>query len=109
MVGGKSGRVRLVVLGAVVLAACGSLTHLPQTPSELVKGSSYLPLTPKPIALKNVTGVKSAAFLNSLPNETMRISIGSRDETGSLTFGSSAIGQEHHSYEVIVDYIKYAT
>jgi hypothetical protein len=109
MVGGKSGRMKLVVLGTVVLAGCGSLAHLPPTPSELVKGSSYLPLTPKPIVLKDVAGVKSATFLNSLPNETMRISIGSRDEAGSLTFGSSAIGQEHHSYEVVVDYIKYTT
>lgn len=98
----------VAALLAVMVCACGKLADLPRTPSELVKGSSYLPLTPKPIT---VTGGKatSAVLLDSLPNETMRVSIGTRDENGSLTYGAAAVGQAGHSYEVIVDYIKYTT
>lgn len=98
----------LVVLLVAIDVGCHPTT-LPKTSSELVKGSTYLPLTPKPIVLKGVNSVTSNQLLNSLPNATMRISIGSRDESGSLTFGVGSIGQQGHSYEVIVDYVNYTT
>jgi len=99
-------------IAIAVLAVCGfgSLgcggAGYPKTDAELVSGSSYIPLNPKPVRF---TGQKptSAETLGALPNETVRMSIASRDQTGALTFVVGAVGVEGHSYEVIIDYVKY--
>lgn len=102
----------LAALCAVVgLAACGGKNKTPSTTSELVRGSTYYPLSPKPITIltEHDAVANSKDLLDALPNETIRLSVGTIDETGSLTFGAGSVGQEGHSYEVIVDYVKYTT
>lgn len=102
----------LVSAALLGLAACPTKTTIPKTTSEIMRGSSYFPLSPKPVTVSygdEKTGPTSRDLLDSLPNETIRLSVGTIDETGTMTFGAGAVGQEGHSYEVVVDYVKYTT
>lgn len=97
----------LPTMGLVIAAvACGP--SLPRTSSEMANGSVYIPLSPKPVVL-TPAGYKSEDVLNALPNLTMRVSTGITDNTTSLSYGAGAVGQEGHSYTVIVDYLMYTT
>jgi hypothetical protein len=94
----------IVTAAACALSGCATAGI---TPAEFAAGEAYIPLNPQPINL--APGTKRETLLNGFPNETMRISVGTVDASGSLSFGVAQIGSEGHSYTVIVDYIKYTT
>lgn len=97
----------LLVASTLALAtACHS--RLPRTSSEMANGSTYIPLSPKPVFLTS-GAYTSKELLDALPNVTMRISTGATDQTANLTYGAGAVGEEGHTYEVVVDYLLYTT
>jgi hypothetical protein len=97
-----------VTLGlAWVVASAACAGKIPLTAEELVTGSAYVPIDPRPVAL--CAEMKAEDLLNALPNETMRVSISSLDSAASVSFGIGSLGTEGHSYETIVDYIMYTT
>lgn len=98
-------RLQVVFIGLALLSGCATV---PLTGAELARGSAYVPLSPKPIEISG-DDLTSTEMLNVLPNETVRMSIGSTDSDGNITFGVGAVGVEGHTYEVVVDYIKYTT
>lgn len=104
-------RVLAPFLTAILAITTTSACHppLPRTSSEMANGSSYIPLSPKPVHLTSATAYTSHDLLDALPNVTMRISTGTTDHSANLSYGAGAIGEAGHSYEVIVDYLLYTT
>jgi hypothetical protein len=98
----------IALLLAVCLAGCGTtFTVVPDTLGDPKNASNfgYHPLDPLPIALKSGT----TKLLDSLPDETIRLAVGTVSGDGGLSFGPAKLGIEGRNYVVVLDYIKFAT
>lgn len=65
----------------------------------------YHPLDPLPIDLR----IPKSKVLDALPDETIRIAVGTVSLDGAITFGPAKIGASGKNYVVILDYIKFGT
>jgi hypothetical protein len=104
----------ILVVGLAMMGcrqATGTVAgQIPDSLGETETSYSYIPLDPLPVTSSNVNSLvdeckKYLPVLDSLPDEAVRIAVGSYDATGSLTFGPAKLGVEKHTYQVILDYI----
>jgi hypothetical protein len=99
----------LLVIPLTLLASCALPTRpagdLPATLAESEASYSYIPLDPLPVAIGGAACRKFKPVLDSLPDEAVRIAVGSYDATGSLSFGPGKVGAEGHTYQVVLDYV----
>ncbi|MEM4987649.1 hypothetical protein V8G57_09655 [Collimonas sp. H4R21] len=65
----------------------------------------YHPLDPLPIDLR----IPKSKILDALPDETIRIAVGTVSAEGAITFGPAKFGVSGSNYVVILDYIKFGT
>jgi len=65
----------------------------------------YHPLDPLPIDLR----LPKSQVLDALPDETIRIAVGTVAWDGAITFGPAKLGVSGSNYVVILDYIKFGT
>jgi hypothetical protein len=101
-------KVAILALLALIATGCRSVSN----PSTLGEESrwilhGYTPLDPLPVGLTNHPATSNV--LQALPDETMRLAIGTFDSSGNLTYGPARLGTANNNYEVILDYIKYST
>lgn len=101
---------RTLILLIVVLALGGCATTQFPIPDTLgdpknANNYGYHPLDPLPV---NLT-IEKSKVLDSMPDETIRIAVGSVSSDGGITFGPAKLGMEGKNYVVILDYIKFGT
>ncbi|SRR6266568_733113 len=105
-------RIHLTVFAGLMLVCASGCSTLkaPSTPGETARKSEfgYIPLDPLPVGTKPVNP-KPEEILRALPDETMRMAIGSVSGDGKITYGPASVGYSGNSYVVVVDYIKYNT
>ncbi|WP_116790133.1 hypothetical protein [Flavobacterium psychrotrophum] len=102
----------LIICTVSFLYSCNST--LPATSGEKVVAYGYQPLDPLPVDVKVGASIvdplsKHNEILNALGDETMRLAIREIDGSGGATYGPAKIGYKGHSYEVIMDYMKFQT
>lgn len=100
---------RTVILLVVALALGGCATQFP-VPDTIgdpknANNYGYHPLDPLPV---NLTIGKSRV-LDAMPDETIRIAVGTVSRDGGITFGPAKLGTKGENYVVILDYIKFGT
>lgn len=91
------------------LTGCGSL-KLPTTPGDpkVAYEFGYTPVDSLPVSVSPTTATR-AKTLRALPDETMRLAVGTFNAKTGLTFGVAKIGVAGNSYVVILDYTKFTT
>ena len=92
--------------------ACGTL-HPPLSPGDLQSAPAY-GYTPvdalAAIPSGDVScGVPSSRLLLSLPDETMRLAIGTVTDSGYIRYGPAKVGTSGNSYVVVLDYTQSQT
>lgn len=97
----------LLVLVLPLLAGCVTTS----SPSNDVATSfGYYPIDPMPVMMALPEGYTNAVpnehILSVLPDETMRLAIGSVDAKGGITYGPAAAEYSHGRYVVVLDYAK---
>jgi len=100
---------RIFALLVVVLALSGCATQFP-IPKTLgdpqnANNYGYHPLDPLPV---NLT-IEKSKVLEAMPDETIRIAVGTVSGDGGITFGPAKLGAEGKNYVLILDYIKFGT
>lgn len=100
-------RVLLTFAVALALSGCGTQFTVPDTLGDPKKSNNfgYHPLDPLPVKLT----VAKSKVLEEMPDETIRIAIGTISGDGGITYGPAKIGAEGKNYVVILDYIKFGT
>jgi hypothetical protein len=94
------------VLGLIVTSSCNT-TKIPKTLGDPRNNFSYgyHPLDPLPVTTVDTLqkeNLINSRIMKSLPDESMRIAIGSISASGGLTFGSNGIGYKGQKYVVIL-------
>lgn len=96
----------------IVIVGCNS-TRIPTTLGDSSNASSYgyHPIDPLPAWIENKEerNLDNSTILGAMSDETIRLAIGEVTAEGTLKFGTTSVGKAHHSYVVILDYIKYST
>lgn len=100
-------RLLLAMLISLLLTGCATTIPLPDTVGDPKNASSfgYHPLDPLPIRLSKTTSKP----LEALPDETIRLAVGSVSGDGGISFGPAKMGVEGKNYVVVLDYIKFGT
>ncbi|MEN6426160.1 MAG: hypothetical protein ABFE13_12400 [Phycisphaerales bacterium] len=99
---------RRVSVLMTLLAVSGCTTFpIPGTLGDPRNAGSYgyHPLDPLPIKL----GTSDLKPLEMLPDETIRIAVGSISGDGGISFGPATVGVQGKNYVVVLDYIKFST
>lgn len=79
---------------------------------EAKNSYGYHPIDPLPVEIRTATGAplkNNIPILDALPDETMRMAIGTVSNGGGISFGPAKIGMQNQNYVVILDYIKFDT
>lgn len=97
----------ILFISMLVLSGCATQFPITDTLGDPKNASNYgyHPLDPLPIDLT----IDKKDVLNALPDETIRIAVGSVSDTGGITFGPAKVGAEDNNYVVVLDYIKFGT
>jgi hypothetical protein len=99
----------LAIANVFLLAVACTSTSKSMVPSSLGEEESsysYIPLDPLPVdTTPKDACTKLKSVLDSLPDEAVRMAVGSYDATGSVSFGAAKVGLENHTYQVVLDYI----
>ena len=97
----------LAVCTLLVVSGCATNFPVPDTLGDPKNANTYgyHPLDPLPINLSSGT----AKPLDLLPDETMRLAVGTVSGDGGISFGPAKIGVEGKNYVVVLDYIKFGT
>ncbi len=98
----------LVSILALTLVGCATtFPIIPKTVGDPKNAENYgyHPLDPLPVNL----AIKKCAFLEEMPDETIRIAVATVSEDVGLTFGPAKIGVAGNNYVVVLDYIKFGT
>lgn len=95
------------VIMMLALGGCATQFPVPDTQGDPKNATNYgyHPLDPLPV---NLT-IDKAKVLDAMPDETIRIAVGTVSGDGGITFGPAKIGAERKSYVVVLDYIKFGT
>ncbi|MBN2684832.1 MAG: hypothetical protein JXR40_06095 [Pontiellaceae bacterium] len=106
-----------VVVIAALLSGCqlfrgvGQLS--PDVPAAEQYSRGYYPVDPMPIQMtappEYAELADNALILSALPDETMRLAIGSYTASGGITYGPAAASYSKGEYVVILDYTKCTT
>jgi len=88
--------------GCSALLPRNTATDLPKSIGEDEASYSYIPLDPLPVLFNRAS---KCSILDALPDEAVRIAVGTYDATGSLSYGPGKVGLENHTYQVVLDYI----
>lgn len=100
---------KTMMMAFMVLAITGCTTtfDVPYTLGDPKNASNYgyHPLDPLPIDLSSET----TKPLDVLPDETIRLAVGTVSGDGGISFGPAKIGVEGKNYVVVLDYIKFGT
>jgi hypothetical protein len=103
-----------VFLATLTLTSCQ--TTLPTTSGDPLNTVSYgyQPLDPLPVDVSiNGTKInpltKQKEVLNALSDETIRLVMGEVTGGGHISYGSAKMGYKGHSYEIVIDYMKFQT
>jgi hypothetical protein len=107
-------RTVLILAGLLAMTACKSVPlPLPKTMGDPVAAPNYgySPIDPLPVQINSsdVSRVSNADILKALPDETMRIAVGTFDASGGITFGPATLSGAQRDYLVVLDYIKFDT
>jgi hypothetical protein len=100
----------LLILLAPVCAACASLRHAPATLGDPRNAPAfgYTPIDPLKADPPSYEGQKcpvdKTRLLDALPDETMRIAVGSVSDSGHIRYGPATLGTSGSSYVVVLDY-----
>jgi len=99
-----------VVAATLAVSGCASFP-LPDTAGDPKNAPNYgyHPLDPLPVNVTLQTPVTNENLMKVLPDETMRLAIGTVSGDGGISYGPAKIGIEGSSYVVILDYIKFGT
>jgi hypothetical protein len=91
----------------LALGGCATQFPVPDTLGDPKNAGNYgyHPLDPLPV---NLT-VDKTKVLDAMPDETIRIAVGTVSVDGGITFGPAKIGAEGKNYVVVLDYIKFGT
>lgn len=125
----RSTRILVRIVGSVIVstillnAGCATFSPpdtdtLPQTSGEKNAGYAYIPLDPLPVV--SVPDVNRGCapdapvsrwqpILEALPDNAVRVAVGSFDASGTVTFGPVQIGTKGNNYQVVLDYINVDT
>lgn len=90
-----------------ILTGCATQFPVPDTLGDPKNANNYgyHPLDPLPVRLD----IPKSKVLDEMPDETIRIAIGSVSGDGEITYGPAKVGVEGKNYVVVLDYIKFAT
>jgi len=106
----------IITLAAFVIPGCAAFRpKLPATMGEQNSGFTYVPMDPLPVVSQPGVGCRPGGqteyepVLRALPDNAVRIAIGSFDVSGQLTFGPVKIGTSGNSYQVVLDHINVDT
>lgn len=106
----------LTTIILVTLTLTGCKTTLPTTDGDPLNAVSYgyQPLDPLPVDVhlngKKIDPLtKQKEVLNTLSDETIRLVMGEVEGGGHISYGAAKIGYKGHSYEIIIDYMKFQT
>ncbi len=100
-----------LILTAMLLGGCAG--WLPQsTPDTLgakAAASTYIPIDPLKVVIASGSNCDPSAsdyvFLNTLPDNYLRMAIGSFDADGNIQFGVGSVAGENEQFKVVQDYI----
>ncbi len=97
----------LAVFVVLTFSGCATTFPVPDTLGDPKNASNYgyHPLDPLPISLSAGT----TNPLDVLPDETIRLAVGTVSGDGGISFGPAKIGVEGKNYVVVLDYIKFGT
>jgi hypothetical protein len=100
-------RVLLAFVVVVVLSGCATQFPVPDTLGDPKNANNYgyHPLDPLPVKLT----VDKSKVLEEMPDETIRIAVGTVSGDGGITYGPAKIGVEGKNYVIVLDYIKFGT
>jgi hypothetical protein len=100
-------RFLLTFVVAIALSGCATQFTVPDTLGDPKNANNYgyHPLDPLPVKLT----VDKSKVLEEMPDETIRIAIGTVSGDGGITYGTAKIGAEGKNYVVVLDYIKFGT
>lgn len=109
---------RPILSGLAAIALTATLSsceffkpQIPQTQAEILSNSTYVPLDPLRVTsdrdfdCKRFRNPVVLPTLEALPDNAVRIAIGSYNNKGDLSFGPAQIGFAGKNYQVILDYI----
>jgi hypothetical protein len=86
------------------MAGCGSLNT--QTLGELNSGYTYIPIDPMSVTILKAKCVNPTDdLLNTLPDNTVRLSMELTDLSGKVTYGTSKVGATGSAYKLTADYV----
>lgn len=107
-------KIKSIFLVTLLLFVSGCATWIPVPPDtmgipENARPYGYHPIDPLPIKMKYAGRLTNRRILDSLPDETMRLAIGSVNNNGGISYGVAKAGYKGNSYVVILDYIKFNT
>jgi hypothetical protein len=102
-------KIASVAVCCVLMNGCTSF-RVP-TPGEQARNDNsfgYKPIDPIPIKVSPFNS-SASNILQILPDETMRLAIGTKQGSVGVTYGPANIGYAGSNYLVTLDYIKYTT
>ncbi|MCK4563803.1 MAG: hypothetical protein KAU94_03915 [Verrucomicrobia bacterium] len=106
----KRFEILMVVLGTLLLAGCVT-SDLKTEQGKYSKG--YYPIDPIPIQMAASAAfsnqIDNALILTALPDESMRLAVGSYNVSGGITYGPAGASYSKGEYVVILDYTKCTT
>ncbi len=95
----------------LLLAGCKTFDFKKEPPPTFSKG--YYPIDPVPIQMAVSAAfsnqIDNALILAALPDETMRLAIGSYNASGGVSYGPASASYSKGEYVVILDYTKCTT
>lgn len=97
----------LLLIVTFAVSGCATQFPVPDTLGDPKRASNYgyHPLDPLPVTLT----IDKAKALEAMPDETIRIAVGTVSADGGISFGPAKIGAEGKNYVVVLDYIKFGT
>ena len=108
-------RIAFLILLFLLQTACTALnarkpTSPPSSTADACDRATQtqaIPIGPLPVQIKGDGVITNGRILNTMPNETIRISIGQIQENGSIKFGVVGVTQKGSDYKVVLDYVKF--
>jgi hypothetical protein len=109
---------------AECIISCGPSRKIPKTLGDPTNAPSYgyTPIDPLPTRIYIFSGVppsdsiiatissgRGDSMASIFSDETIRLAIGSIDDSSNVSFGKTSFGYANHTYIIILDYIKYIT
>jgi hypothetical protein len=106
----------LTIIFLSTLMVTGCRNALPTTSGDPLNAVSYgyQPLDPLPVDVfingKKINPLtRQKEVLDALSDETIRLVMGEVTGSGQISYGTAKMGYKGHSYEIVIDYMKFQT